>query len=74
MVPGKRDPGLVQGVLVGPSPAQPHGAPRSPICSGCSVVVSVKDKGWRCKESLSSEELSSCQASLGEAGGLFSIL
>lgn len=40
IVPGKRDPGLVQGVLVGPSPAQPHGAPRSPSCSGCIVVVS----------------------------------
>ena len=38
--PGKRDPGVEQGALAGPSPAQTNRAPPSPICSGWTSVTS----------------------------------
>ena len=67
---GKQDPGIDQGAITGPSPAQPTRAPHLLVCSGLGTHTSWGSGG----ELLSWGALFSSQATLGRLGGLSVIL
>ena len=69
-VPGNGDAGVERGALAGPRPAQTHGAPHSPICSGWTTHTS---SGCG-RELLSWGAPSSSQATPGQLGDLSAIM